>query len=313
VIERRQITDREQWLEWRKYVVGASEAPALFDAHPFLTKLKLFMIKSGMEFENIDTPVMRRGRWYEPAVGAAVREKFPDWKIEPANCFLHDSTVRIGASPDFYILDDPRGRGVLQAKTVTWKSLENNWDGGKQVPLWIQLQLATEMLLDDAPFGATAALVVDAWNPEVFVIPQERHAAAEEKILRAVKKFWDDVAAGVEPVPDFERDREIVRALNPKETPGKRLDLSGHNALPAMLAHRATLKKTMAEAKKICDAVETEIIALMADAEIGELPEWRITFKSHGVKEFTVPAKQVRQLRILDQRPKHEEEDDENE
>jgi predicted phage-related endonuclease len=308
-VERRQIIDRATWLEWRKLVVGASEVGALFDQHPFLTKLKLFMIKSGMEFENPDTPIMRRGRWYEPAVGAAVREKFPEWEIEPANCFLSDPVERIGASPDFYI-EHNRRRGVLQAKTVTWKSLENNWGGGKQAPLWIQLQLATEMMLENAPFGATAALVVDAYNPEVFVIPQERHVAAEEKILRAVKKFWEDVATGVEPVPDFERDRELVRALYPKEVKGLRVDLSGNNTLPVMLAHRAQLKHDVAESIKICDAIDTEIVSLMGSAEIGELPDWEITFRSHTRKEYTVPAQTVRPLRVVDRRAPEEEEEE---
>jgi predicted phage-related endonuclease len=309
-IERKEIKDRAEWLEWRKLVVGASETPALFDQHPFLTKLKLFMIKNGMEFENIDTPVMRRGRWYEPAVGAAVREKFPEWNIAAANCFLVDTANRIGATPDFWLQSAALGNGILQAKTVTWKGLEANWAGGKQAPLWIQLQLATEMMLADVQHGAIAALVVDAYDPDVFVIQQFRHVAAEDKIRNAVKKFWDDVEAGNEPVPDFERDREIVRALNPREQPGKAVDLSGHNALPAMLAQRARLMKEIKDAEQIKSAIETEVISLMTDAELGQLPGWKITFKSHAVKEFTVPAKEVRPLRITDLRPPEEREED---
>jgi predicted phage-related endonuclease len=108
MIERRPIISRTEWLEWRKPFVTASQVPALFGAHPYLTALKLYMEKSGVEFPEQDDPVMRRGRLLEPAVGLAVAEERPEWTIRPAKEFFCDNDRRIAATPDFFIEGEER-------------------------------------------------------------------------------------------------------------------------------------------------------------------------------------------------------------
>jgi predicted phage-related endonuclease len=51
-VERREILDRQEWLNWRKPFITASQVPALFGAHPYLSALKLYLEKSGVEFSN---------------------------------------------------------------------------------------------------------------------------------------------------------------------------------------------------------------------------------------------------------------------
>jgi predicted phage-related endonuclease len=303
-IERKPITDRNEWLAWRREDVTASVIGALFGAHPYTTALRIYAEKRGVEFPDEDNKVMRRGRWLEPAVAKAVEELRPEWKLEAPNCYLRDPDIRLGCTPDFFIHDPARGLGVLQAKTVAPSVYAKEWLGGTEIPFWIVLQTLTECMLADAAFGAVAALLVDAHAMDCVILEVPRHAESEAKIIAAVSSFWLCVATGQEPDPDFARDADVVKLLTPRETPGKQIDFSRHNELPTMLAERAELLKTMGTAEDRCDEIETEVKHLMGDAEFANgLPDWRITYKTQKRAGYTVPPKEPRVLLIKDKRP----------
>jgi predicted phage-related endonuclease len=303
MIERHPIVDRAEWLEWRKQDVTASRVGALFGAHPYETALRLYAEKRGVEFPDADNKTMRRGRWLEPAVATAVEEERPQWKLRAPKVYLRDPDLRLGCTPDFYIDGDPRGLGVLQCKTVAPSVYARDWLGGSEIPFWITLQTLTEMMLSDAAFGVVAALLVDPHSMEVAILDVPRHPASEEKIRERVRNFWHYTELGVEPDPDFSRDAEVIKALVPRETPGKAIDLAGDNELPEMLATRAALIAKIGDDSARCNEIEAKIKYEMADAEIATgIPDWRITFKTQDRAGYTVPPKQLRILRITDRR-----------
>lgn len=308
MIERRTITSRTEWLQWRKPFVTASQVPALFGAHPYLSALKLYLEKSGIEFEDKDSPMMRRGRLLEPAVGLAVAEDRPTWTIEPAKMFLCDPDRRIAATPDFFIKGDPRGLGVLQTKTAAPSVFARDWVGGSEVPFWIVLQVTTEMMLAQAAFGAVAVMCVDPFDLVCSIHEVVRHPAAEARITNAVRQFWDDVKAGREPAPDYGKDSSLIALLAPRESsPEKTIDLSGNNELPEMLAERELLHARMRSDELRCKEIETKIKFMMRDAAIVTgLRDWKITWKTSTRQGYTVATKELRTLRIYDQRKEEE-------
>ena len=307
MIERRPIIDREEWLAWRRQDVTASTVGALFGVHPYTTALRLYAEKRGVEFLNEDNKVMRRGRWLEPAVGKAVSELRPEWKLEAPNIYLRDPEIRLGCTPDFLIHDVARGLGVLQCKTVAPSVYARDWLDGTEIPFWITLQALTEMMLAKASFGAVAVLLVDPHNMDVAILDVPRHPSSEDRIAKTVKNFWIAVQKGIEPDPDFARDADVIKVLVPREIPGKTIDLAGNNRLRAMLEQRAALMATMKEADDACSAIETEIKFLMGDAEIANgLNGWRITYKVEHRTGYTVAPKDPRVLRIKDKRPQGE-------
>ena len=305
-IERREITSRDEWLEWRKHDVTASAVGALFNCHPYVTALRLYAEKRGTEFEHADNKAMRRGRWLESSVAVAVMEERPEWKLESAREYLRDPELRLGASPDYYIFNDPRGRGNLQTKTVAPSVYERDWGGGTEVPLWIILQALTEAMLADAAFVVIAALLVDAHNMEVAIHELPRNPAAEAKIRDAVARFWQDVEAGKEPDPDFGKDADTIKAMWRKETsPPIEIDLSGNNEIPDLLAARATLKNDIKSAEACVEEIDSKLRFAMKDASVATgLDGWRMTYKTSHIKGYSVPARDQRILRISDQRHK---------
>jgi predicted phage-related endonuclease len=301
MIERHQITDREQWLELRKPDVTASRVGALFGAHPYVSALKLYLEKSGVEFPEEETPVMRRGRLLEGAVALAVAEDRPHWKISKNNSYFRDPELRLGATPDFLIHNLDRGFGVLQTKTAAPHVFERDWESGKTVPFWITLQVLTEMMLTESQFGAIAVLEVDAFNLRCSIIDIERHATAENRITTAVAEFWDAVAHGREPGPDYGKDANLIPYLMPRAAKDKVIDLSGDNELPALLDARQQLLDHIKAYQERCDQIETELKFRIRDAErVVGLNRFSVTWKNQHREAYSVPAKDFRVLRIYD-------------
>jgi predicted phage-related endonuclease len=241
MIERRTILERSEWLAWRRHDITASATGALFGTHPYRTALRLHLEKRGVTFPDAaDDPVKRRGRWLEPAVARAAAEERPDWTIVPAGVYLRDPELRLGATPDFFIRGDPRGLGVLQAKSVAPAPFEREWDGGRTLPRWIAIQARIEAMLADARFAIVGVLIVDPYAMELHLLDVPRDPAAEREIADAVRRFWADVEAGRAPSPDYARDADAIDALAGSESPGKVFD--AHNELPVILAERAKLK-----------------------------------------------------------------------
>jgi predicted phage-related endonuclease len=306
MIEKLEITARDLWLQWRKQDVTANAVGALFNCHPYITPLRLYAEKRGTEFLNEDNATKRRGRWLEPAVAKAVEETRPEWRLEPARHYLRDSELRLGATVDFDIHGDPRGPGTLEAKTVVPLVYERDWANGSEVPLWIILQAATQAMLAGVDFFVVAALLVDAHNMDVSIQEFRRNISAEDKIRNAVRQFWDKVAAGIEPEPDFARDADTIKAIWRAEAdPPIKLDFSGNNHIPELLADRCLLKQVVKDAEDRLELIDAEIKYEMKDAAIATgIDGFRLTFKTSHVKEFTVPAHDRRVLRVTDQREK---------
>lgn len=310
-VEKIPITSRDHWLDVRKPNIGASQVGGLLEGevHPYLSPLKLYMMHSGIEFSEADNEATRRGRLLENSVGIAVSEERDEWILEKnelpfsrPSCpkiYFQDPDLHLGCTPDFFIHGDPRGSGILQAKTAAPHVFEQHYQGGTAVPFWIQLQCLTEMMLTDASFGVVAVLQVSAFDLRCSIIPVERRASAEKKIRDMVTQFWLDVEDGNEPSPDYNRDTELLKYIAPREVPEKTVDLSASNELPALLEQRDEICEQINAFTKRKNAIETQLKFAIRDAErVTGLPEWSITWKTAHRKEHVVAAKDIRTLHI---------------
>ena len=302
-VERVPIIDRKQWLAWRKFDITASVVGAVFNLHPYVSPLRLYVDKQGLVDlpEQADSGPLRRGRILESAVAAAVNEQRPDWQLEKCNDYYRDDELGLAATPDFFIHGDPRGLGILQAKTAAPSVYEREWKDN-QPPLWITLQATTEMMLTDAKFGAVAVLVVDPFKLPCHVIEIPRHEAAEKKILAGVKQFWADIEKGNEPDADYGLDRDLLRTLMPHEEPDVSIDLSNDNEVIAGLIERAELKEKIKDADEKCKEIETMLMSRMGPAAVARVPDFSVSWKVQQRKGYTVEPSSPRVLLIRDKR-----------
>lgn len=302
MIERHTIPDRATWLQWRKQDVTASAVAALFGVHPYETALSLYKAKCGLELPETGGAMLEWRLILESAVAASVARQKPEWKIVKATEYLRDPDLRLGATPDFYIEGDPRGLGILQAKTSAPATFKQQWTDDTP-PFWVTLQNATEMMLDrKVAFGAVACLVIDPWKCECPIYEVPRHPGAEKRIAQAVVKFWDDVAAGREPAPDYSRDADLIAALNQTAVAGKSIDLSGDNSLPVILPEREEIKARIKADEDRVEEINAEIKHKMGDAEVGVCGDFVLSNKTINRKGHEVKPTSYRQLRVIDKR-----------
>jgi putative phage-type endonuclease len=299
-VDRRAVTSRSEWLQWRRGYLCASEIAAVAGYDEYRTALSVYAEKTGLFTSTTDTPTMRRGRNFEDAAVAYLVEERPQLRVINPHVFLMEQDHRLGATPD-RLIEDPDRPGITncQIKTVARPTFEK-WDG--VAPAGYTLQVAAENMLLDAVHGILCVLVVGTFDAEIAIFDIPRHEAAEAKIREIADEFWYNVDNGLRPAPDYSRDAETIAGLYPKVLETDPLDLSNDNRLPEVLLERARLKKEIEASQAKLASLETEIKAKIGDHEKALLPGWRITWKEQHRKEYIVAATTYRKLTITDLR-----------
>ena len=278
MIERHEITSRDQWLKLRLQDVTASDIAALFgNSHPWRTTRGLWEEKVNGEIEDFDNSVLRRGRLLEDVVAVAAREEHPDWLIEKQSLYFRDPEARIGATPDFLVTIPGKGLGAFQAKTVAPAEFRRRWV--EAPPIHVVLQTLTEAMLMEKPFGVVAALIVDPYHLPLVEYFIDRDEQAEKKLRSAVAQFWHSVAEKRPPDFDFERDAALVASLYPREVQGSTIDLSRDNSFGALLEERDKLALEIAPLESRKKAVDVEIKAKIGDHECAMCNGRKVTWK----------------------------------
>jgi predicted phage-related endonuclease len=306
-VERIPIVDREQWLALRRHDVTASTVGCLFPEvqHPYQTIAGLHAEKLGLEMPGPDpeSAIIRRGTALEPVVAGEVGRLLPGWSISKCQHYLRDTERRIGATPDFDIIDNHGHRGVLQTKTVGSYAFKRQWGEADNPtpPFWITLQVVAEMMLASADFGLIGVLVIGDFAFDTHIIEVDRNSAAEGKIYRAVERFWAAMDAGECPELDYERDTDLVKLLYPQEVEGKTVDLRSDNHILELLDEREAAIDAASAAEKAKERINNEIRAKMGDAESAIVNGWKVTLKTTHQKEQVRKATSYRVLRATRQ------------
>jgi predicted phage-related endonuclease len=299
-IERRKITNRDLWLEWRRANLNASEIAACFGLHPFMTLAQLVAAKRGMEGLGPDpeSALIRRGNALEDDARDEVEKLHPQWDIVKNNDYFVDIDHRLGATPDFLCVDRNRERfGVLQTKVVASPIFKREWQHDTP-PYYAILQTAQEMMLSNAAWGAIAPLVVGDFSfevPQVYLI--ERHEGAEARIIDTAREFWRAFNAGEQPTIDYGRDEKLIQLMFPTAIAGAVVDLSTDNRVRELLEMRELLRATRNDVDKRLETIETEIKAKIADAEIAIVDGWKVSLKQQTRKAHWTKETSFRVLR----------------
>jgi predicted phage-related endonuclease len=245
-----------------------------------------------------DSVAKRRGRLLEAAVARAYLEEHPGCKLTKADVYVRAPLLRLGASLDYWLLDEQGRKGVAEMKTCAPHVFKRSYTADTP-PTYHALQCLTQMMLTDSEIGVVAVLVVDGYRFELHSYDIPRHPAAERRIQDGVAQFWSDVEAGRTPKIDFAHDSSLLPILYPHHVEGKIADLRGDNALPELLDERERLKDEIAAKIARKDEIETEVKFKIADAEAALVSGWRITHREQHRKEHMVKASDFRVLRVV--------------
>ena len=300
MIERLEITGREQWLAMRRQDITASAAGALLGLHPYISAWSLWAEKTGLvSSDGATSPAMERGLELEPVAIARLQKLHPDWQLSRPNSYYRDPEARLGATPDCLAVDPARdGLGCVQLKSVEPRRFEDEWneDGEIRPPLWIAIQVLIEAHLTGASWAAVAALVI-GYGIDLHVIDVPIHPAIITRIKEETRKFWQMIEAGEEPAPDYGKDAALIEQLfaKPEEI---EVDLTGDNELPEAVAEYQTLGKSIAEISELRKARRAEILHKLGNATAARIATGTITAKSITRKAYAVPESKQRTIRF---------------
>lgn len=290
------VGTRDTWLEMRRRNIGASDAAALFHAHPYKTALQLWAQQRGTlpNEDQVDNDALRRGRILEPAVAAGLREAHPEWVIEPAAEYVELSGPRLGATPDFYAWPDhhafPEDEKLflIQVKTVIEDVYEADWTPSPPAHFLIQCQ--AEMLVTGIPRCVLAVMVLDGRKFPIHEYSFKFDPEFAGELEAAAVKFWTAVDSGREPAIKHGQDGATLAQLYPQGHAEPVLALHGDNDfVDACHAYKAAaLRVKDAEAEKA--AAGTRIMAKLRSHAKAEARDFKVSWP-------TIPAMQVVQDR----------------
>jgi len=284
------ITDRAEWLAWRRQDVTASDVGACLGVSPWKSPLQLWAEKTGQVVEQHETPLMRRGRWLEPAVLTALGEQYPRDRIDKANEYLRNPELRLGATPDAWM-----GERLIECKVVSRPHFET-WDN--ELPVYYKLQALTGMMLARVERAIVAVLTIETYNAQLELFHVDRDADLEAGIVWAVDRFWNMVESGELPPADYKLDAKLLAALFPPKADVAPLDLNGDNRLAEILAERKSLATAADRIEKRQTEIKTEVIDKLRGAPAAVCGSWRINHKEIHVREQFRPASSHLRLTI---------------
>lgn len=289
---------RTEWLDERKFVIGASETPSILGCG-FETPAEVWARKTGHETPRSEGEHLEIGNVIQPALIELARRRLHlDVIAEPDFVFRRSEAVPyVGASLDAYIVGEDGKHCPLDTKNVDGM---NARDWANEPPLNYTVQLQQQMFVTGASYGYLFALIggnKTAWHRI------ERNDAFITAMLKKLEHFWRLVQTKTPPPYQDAKDQaRILSILHPQDSGAVvALDEIGMNAVDRREVYSLQLDEI--EAKKL--EAENEIKAMLGDATYAVLPDGRaVSWKTQNRKEHFVKASTSRVLRFHDRLPK---------
>jgi predicted phage-related endonuclease len=258
--------------QFRARHVGASEAAALFDCSPYLTRFELFHRKAG----NIDTPAFNalhddgtpddeRIYWgvrLEAAIIEAAKERYG--YVDREQLPQLSNGRGLGGHPDRRVICPERGPGILEIKTADWL-VRKSW--GDEPPEHYLIQSQAYQGLDHVEWGDVLVLV-GGNKLERFKYTFRPKIYAE--IERRVEAFWQSVEANDAPPADYTRDLDTITELY-RERVGNTIDLSTDNVATDAAHTFLWAREARLKAEKQEETAKAELLDKLGAAEVAML------------------------------------------
>ena len=168
----------EDWLNWRKDRLTATDAASLLGCNPWITPYKCWQRKTGQAEEQAVTPAMLRGQTDEPIA----RKMFTaESNINMMPCCIESETyLFLGASLDGI---SDCGRYLLEIKS---QSIDKIKDGG--IPVYHMCQMQHQLLCTDGK--AEMCFYVSICGNEIHIIEVYPDKKWMDDYIPKAKEFW---------------------------------------------------------------------------------------------------------------------------
>lgn len=250
----------EQWLGWRAENINSTESAALFELSPYLTAFELYHIKTG----NIDdgfteTERTKAGKHMESSIAEFAAAEL-GLEVEPFKDYVVDTELRMGSSFDYVVKSGKYKGWIMEIKNVDFMVYRSEWEED-EAPAHIEVQVQHQMELVGAPGTIIVALVGGNKLKHIF---RERDEEMGRGIRNAIMMFWQGVASGMEPAPDFAKDSDMVIKMH-QHAGHETLDAREDTVINSMLEEYDQLSQVAKAAEEAKHAKKAEILDHVGD------------------------------------------------
>lgn len=291
----------DHWLDLRTKDVTSTEAPALFDVNPHVTQFELHFRKAAGQrqpFEANERTVW--GLALQDAIAAEVAKQ-QGFQIRRATEYLRDDETRMGASFDFEVVGKNCG---LEIKNVDSLQFREGWIVNRdqrdedeeleigtvdvEAPPHIEIQVQVQMALKGWDANYIGALV---GGNQLALIKRTRNLKTIAEITARTKAFWESIAAGQPPPPDFARDSKFICSLYQQATEGEVVDMRNDEQIRQWASEHNELGKQMRAIKLRRDEIKARAYQHigLASKVLGENFSIDTGITKGGPREFVSP------------------------
>jgi len=260
------MSDRTDWLAWRRSGIGASDVAGILGLSPWASPFSVWASKIDDQADDHDNDAKEFGRRAEVMVGPWFTDRTGLTVAgEQARCTHRDDRWKL-CTVDGFVLDGPNSDiasalGVLEIKTTG----DSAADWAVEVPVHYRCQATWAMHVTDLPRCWFAVLHLAFGRPRFEFYEFERDAAEEAFVVDACSRFWHDhVATGHPPAVDgHSATTDAIKAHWPTAEGSLEADALTRRMCDRIRAHKATAKLIEAN---IAEA-ENELRAALGERE----------------------------------------------
>jgi len=279
--------DTDEWLQERRASIGASEVAAVMGLSPYATALDVYKSKQGVD-TFFDPERAFIGHAAEVMIHGYIEQFKPELApVLPAVMVRSVEYPWLHASLDRRVTVD--GVDVpVQMKSAHFYGVKD-WEAG--TPILVQVQLQTELLCYDRPFGYAAVFGGDM-RIRLYRVDRDDEFL-ERHLIPATREFWEDLQAGVAPPPSTVAEFAEVWPddAGAMEAPEVALE---------WIEKRSFLLATAREAKAEADEIQKVIGQFMLDGKVDTLTmqgQKLLTYKKQKRDGYTVKPSEFMVMR----------------
>lgn len=270
---------REEWLEERRKSIGGSDAGAILGLNKYASAYSVWAEKTGKVIpEDIsDKEAVRLGHDLEDYVARRFMEDAGKL-VRRENHFLYNDEYPFAhALPDRMVMGEKAG---LECKTTSSWEIIKQCREGKYPDQWYA-QIMHYMMVTGAERWY---LAVCCFGSGFYWFTIERNEDEIAALAAAERDFWERVEKDSPPPADgSEATQEAIRTIYAESSPGTSVDLT---AAATALKQWWQLKEQIEKLKELQNENAAIVQQWMADAEKGESPEFKVSWKTQTRSTF---------------------------
>jgi putative phage-type endonuclease len=222
----------EVWKAERVEYIGGSEAAAVVGINPYVSKVVVYMEKTGQYSREVNSEAATWGNILEPVLRKEFAKRIneereaqglPPLRVQQRKAiFAHDEHNFIRTNLDGLVYGHELGKGILEIKTAN-QYLSDEW-AGEDVPNHYYLQVQHNIAVMNVKYAFLAVLIGGQKYKHYFI---ERDDELINNLIELERQFWqENVLKRIPPEMDgHDSTAEMMKALYPTHLEGTILEL----------------------------------------------------------------------------------------